>query len=618
MLRKATSRLLAGWCLALACVSSAVGGEISVWEAPPGGALEAGPDATWKALEKPGAIAGSAVVRNSRILMSCARWQAAAVVRGIAQKGAAGSQVTVTLMDAKGGPLAAEAVKLSKLTDDEAVLSIAFAGGAAATLKVAADKPFVEVKASGGATMLSVGAPARYVFRPDLFGTDVLFTPGMSVFHGKKRAPLPVGHYLLGVLSDDSAVVCTWPGADQKVALTLPARENGRRFAGMEIGLGGEGVEPVFVGLLEAPGVCRSVSLKEMEPRFAEANTVSLQPEWKAPFPARWYTLVYHGERKAASSLHQSVQAWPLVGKISGGKLRTWTKGGKMWTEDDRCHKPFRAAWYDGRRWKLDLEKSFQPFELALNYPLGRVKETPASAVTVIDVLRETLPGSWEKVLDIEGLKQRGAYKGDGRMVLATCAGHYELCKMAKDKGRQVKTRAQAKALERYLATYHARSQEYLAFAAKVRAACDSAVKRSPEAAALVDRLVPAAGEMDSEWKRLGADGGLDPAKWGLGMKKIYAIIDQWPEDTKAKLKPTRDLVVGPGSKYDSFVAIGRKVARHVHRIATVYSGGSEATLNLAEEVRDLSHEVLRRRYYKEEQLSESAWGPQPNPARLE
>ena len=247
---------------------------------------------------------------------------------------------------------------------------------------------------------------------------------------------------------------------------------------------------------------------------------------------------------------------------------------------------------------------------------MGRVTQTPDSALTVIDLLREMLPATWEQVLDLKGLEQRGKYQGEGKMIMAPCAALYELAKMAEDKSAQADTRVKAAALEAYLRAYHDRSQEYLKFAGQFRELCAAAAQRSPPTAALAARLVAASREIDSEWERLCKEQGLDAGKWGAGVQQIYAVIDAWPADVQKKLESLRGVIIEPGTGYASFVAIARKVVRNLHYLAVYGGSENDQTLKLSAVVQEMCHQALRNRYFKEDQYGESTRGPLPNPER--
>ena len=392
-----------------------------------------------------------------------------------------------------------------------------------------------------------------------------------------------------------------------------------RQFTALDIRFSDQRAEreSVCVGFMDATDICRWESLAGMAAKFSGSEIVSLQPKWTAPFPARWYTLIYHDKpADRDSSLHLPIDTWPLAGRIRSGKLEVWAKSGEMWSEDDRQHKPRRAAWYDGKRWGLDLEEPNGPFAVALNYPMGRVTQTPESSLTVIDLLRETLPESWEKVLDIKGLEQRGKYQGEGKMVMAPCAAVYDLAKMAEDKSAQADTRTQAAALEAYLRAYEDRSQEYLTFSKQLREFWRGRSPCSPAAAALSARLVAASHEIDNEWDRLKKEQGLDPGKWGPGVQQIYAVVDAWPADAPKKLESLRGVIVDPGTGYASFVAIARKVVRNLDYMAVYGGSENEETLKLSATMQELCHRELRNRYFKEDQCGESTRGALPNPER--
>ena len=637
MLKKPIWEVLLGFLVLLAGQNIARCGEIEAWDAPvpaKGEEFQTDQRADWKPLDK-GDAKNCAVLDNGNLLLVVIPGSEGAIVYSKPKGALKGTAVRLSFLDSHGNAVSpVRSIRLASRSSAEAVVQLTLGSDATAgqianlsqvSLKLRAGRSFVEVADAQRIAGVRVGASMRFAFRPDLYGTDVFYAPTMAIFAGKDKVALPVENYLLGVLSPDAAVLCTWGAGGQKASLNLSvagplsATSSVRQFNALDISLPDQHAEreSVCVGFMDATGICRWEGLADTAAKSSGSDIVSLQPSWTAPFPARWYTLVYHDEPAGRdSSLHLPIETWPLAGRIRAGKLEVWAKSGEMWSEDDRQHKPRRAAWYDGKRWGLDMEQPNGPFGVALNYPMGRVTQTPASALTVIDLLRETLPESWEQVLDLKGLEQRGKYQGEGKMVMAPCAAVYDLAKMAEDKSAQADTRAQAAALEAYLRAYQDRSQEYLAFSGHLKELCAATARRLPPAAALSARLVAASREIDSEWDRLSKEQGLDPGKWGPGVQQIYAVIDAWPADAPKKLESLRGVIIDPGTGYASFVAIARKVVRNLDYLAVYGGSENEETLKLSATVQELCHRELRNRYFKEDQYGESSRGPLPNPER--
>ncbi len=574
MLKLSNWQVLPGCLVLLAGLDAAHCGEIEAWDAPvpaAGGEFQTDQRADWKPL-RTGDARQCAVLDNGKLLLAAIPGSEGAIVCSKAQGAVKGTTVGLSFFDSLGKVVApVRSIRLAGRTEAESVVQLTLGSGTAAnqvsnlsqvSLKLRLGTSFVEVAGAQRVAGVRVNASMRFALRPDLYGTDVFYSASMASFAGKNKVSLPIESYLLCVLNPDSAVLCTWDVGGRNPSLHLSGAGRERQFTALDIGFPDrrEHGRSIRVGLLEAPGICRWEDLANKAAQFPENEVVSLQPAWTAPFPARWYTLICHDEQaRGNSSLHLPVETWPLAGRIRAGRLEIWTKSGPLWTEDDRQHKPYRAAWYDGKRWGLDLEKPCGPFSIALNYPMGRVAQTPDSVLTVIDLLREMAPETWEQMLDVKGLEQRGKYQGEGKMVMAPCAALYELAKMAEDKSAQADTRAKAAALEAYLRAYHDRSQEYLKFSEQFRNVCAAAAHRSPPVAALAARLVAASREIDSEWERLKRDQGLDAGKWGAGMQQIYAVIDAWPADVQKKLESLRGNIIEPGTGYASFVAIGAR-----------------------------------------------------------
>ena len=629
MLTKLKLQVVLGCLVLLAGLNTARGEDVKAWDVPvpaAGGDLQFDQRADWKPLGQ-GDAKNCAVLDNGHLLLAVIPGSEGALVYSKPQGTLKGTAVRLSFLYSQGKvALPVLSSRLAHRSATEAILEVTLGGKAqAVSLRLRPGRSFVEIWCDLGVGSVRVCNELRYAFRPDLFGTDVFYAPTMPIFEGKDIVPLPVENYLLGVLNQDGAVLCAWEGSGRKASLNLSGTGRERQFKALDIGFpdkqaGSEHRPGVCVAFLEAPGICRYEDLTDSAAKLSGSEIVSLQPAWTAPFSARWYTLICHDERVGGgSSLHLPVVSWPLAGKIRPGKPVLWAKSGEIWSEDDRQPKPHRAAWYDGRRWGLDLEKACAPFSVALNYPMGRMTQTPGSALTVIDLLRETLPETWQQVLDLKGLEQRGRTAGKGKMVPAVCAALYDLGKLAEDPLKQAETRAQAAALEAYLWAYDARSQEYLKFSAQLRELCADAAQRTPQVAALSARLIAASRELDTEWERLKKDQGLDPGQWGSGVKKTYAVIDTWAASAdvrKKDLDALHDAIYVPGVGYAYFVAIARKVVRNLNYVAVYGGSENEETLKLSATVQSRCHQVLRNRYMKEDQYGESVEGPLPNPER--
>ena len=294
------------------------------------------------------------------------------------------------------------------------------------SLKLRPGTSFVEVAGGERVAGVRVDASMRFALRPDLYGTDVFYAASMAIFAGKDKVSLPIENYLLCVLNPDAAVLCTWDaGRDgARVSISPGQAESGNSRPWTLVFPTRLDMARLGVGLLEAPGICRSEDLADTAAKFPENEVVSLQPAWTAPFPARWYTLICHDERPGAIPVSICLSRpgrWPA--EFCAGKLEIWAKSGSCGQRTTASTNRTVAAWYDGKTVGPGPGKALRAVQHRVELPNGRVAQTPDSALTVIDLLREMAPETWEQSLGHQGPGAAGKVPRRGE------DGHGPLCR---------------------------------------------------------------------------------------------------------------------------------------------------------------------------------------------
>jgi hypothetical protein len=177
-----------------------------------------------------------------------------------------------------------------------------------------------------------------------------------------------------------------WPTVDQEAELVLTGTKEDRRIEAMETTFNGKSV---YVAILHAPGIWHERRLAEP---YVEQD---IALGWNRPFPAKW---------RANFCRERRNDSWDFQDR----KTSTWIYlyQAIVW-----------PCWFDGQRGFVRFSRRFidvkGPMEFVLVYPSDRNRETPLATFTPVDIVRNTLGvGPCEYVLDREGLQGRSANTG--------------------------------------------------------------------------------------------------------------------------------------------------------------------------------------------------------------
>jgi len=405
-----------------------------------------------------------------------------------------GTKADVVLVDAKGGVRG----KLGKNK-----------------LKLPADRNFVEVSAGGHA--LEVRVKARFAFIPDFHGFDPLYDPTLCK---ENRLHVPAENFLVTVCEGGAGgVMLVWPsGGKQIPTLVAEGRGAERRFTKTRVTFGGS---KVYVAVMDHPrklfpyknslAEAKLDYAHEVKPRERPYKYAVVKTGWKFPYKASWYTILAkpYPLVKRLENMKNEKGEYVIAGNIkkaappvSGIPSETWSVRSRYkfgWSDVMNTYRFMSRS--EGGEWVLNLEKRFKPYHAAVTYPRTRYLGTPKDAITVSDVLYETL-GKAEayKVVDHAGLKGRwvGIPKGEPT-VDATCAGWHMLNTYFKNKQKD-------KFLERLQGMYNfchynkVRIDEFRKMARDVIAACREASKDA-KLKALSTRLIHCAEHVEELWE---------------------------------------------------------------------------------------------------------------------
>jgi len=330
---------------------------------------------------------------------------------------AAGVRHALTLVDKQDRPAGAlDDIKLIQYDEGEAIVGFA-AGEVQARLKLGLGKCFVEVVPGSGAAALQVRASARFSFIPDFFGNDVLYDPCETAV---AKVFAPAENFLVSLVEGHAALsMITWPkDGGEEVSLCCEGTGADRRFTATQVSFNGKSI---FVAV-----VVREGTWFERDLRTAKKDTTLVVEGWEPPFPAKWMTVLV--KRPAAGAAMGTASETVPVPHLA--------PAGDTPYSDVYIH-PHVPSWFSGGQWRLYLETSLThmmtrrkitvpEFLVAINYPRDRVKQTPLTALTLVDVMRDTLgAGPCQYILDLEGLnktRSTGAAGTGKPSASATCS----------------------------------------------------------------------------------------------------------------------------------------------------------------------------------------------------
>ena len=249
---------------------------------------------------------------------------------------------------------------------------------------LAPGQAFLECQPIRSAARIRVEAATRFAVIPDFFGADMVFDPRA---YSQTKLIIPPENFVLGLLEGRNTVVMSvWPTVDQEAELVLTGAKEERRIAAIETTFNGKSV---YVAMLHAPGIWHEHRLQE--PYVDQDIALG----WTMPFAAKW---------RANFCRQRRNDSWDFQDR----KTSTWMYlyQAMVW-----------PCWFDGPRGFVRFSRRFidvkGAMDFVLVYPSDRTRETPLVTFTPVDIVRNTLGvGPCEYVLDREGLEGRNANTG--------------------------------------------------------------------------------------------------------------------------------------------------------------------------------------------------------------
>ena len=376
---------------------------VTVWQLPavePAAGVDVASRQGWQRVDPDGPVqgllAGGVVLENHALLAVVRPGSPEIVLVSKGQRGGANVQHRLMLVATDGRPSGQlDRVELVEAGENAAVVRFAV-GQSEARLRMEIGKPLVEVLPGPNAVAMQVRGAARFAFVPDFFGHDVLFDARETA---ATRVFAPAENFIVGLDEGHSSLtMLTWPQGGGDEVLLLPEGSGPqRRFVATQVDFAGKSL---FVAVLAAEGIWF-----EQDLRLVEKDRTVAVDGWQRPFPAKWMTILVQrpraGARQGLASESLPIPTLPAAGDTP---------------YSDVYYHPRVPSWFTGNQWRLHLETRRQlmlthqvvPWPeqlLAINYPRDRVRETPLDALTLVDIMRQSLgTGPCEYILDLEGL----------------------------------------------------------------------------------------------------------------------------------------------------------------------------------------------------------------------
>ncbi|MBL7140100.1 MAG: hypothetical protein ISS74_04255 [Planctomycetes bacterium] len=437
------SRMTPGWvvaavlvCAASASAAAASAAGVRLYDTGAASAGPLAPDALaarrgWVELAEGNAahaFRGDAVLANG-VMAVVARQGAPGA--DLYAAGPAGLAHRATLAPAVAGPMKLVSVKVAQVAPAGAAVDVAFevSGGRRVTVAfgLKMGQTFVETAPRDGAAALAVTAPCRFAVLPDFFADDIVLDAASLPVD---KAELPAENFVLHLLDGgDAIVMAVWNARDLDVAGTLAGAGDDRRFVQTEVPYGKDG--KAWVAVMAGKGVWHRHDVAR-----GDAGKV-LRLDWQPPYPAQW-RVDWRRTDGLADSWEMAIERADGRFNKPGlfGEAATLPASRKRWTTVLGTFA--YPCWIDkaGAGRLQPLKNGLALEGPALIYPVGRVRETPLDAFTVVDLVRATLGvGPCEYILDVEG--QQSEYRGR-----ATCSNR-DFLEEVYGRGEQKRRRAE-------------------------------------------------------------------------------------------------------------------------------------------------------------------------------
>jgi hypothetical protein len=447
--------------------------------------------------------------------------------------------------------------------------------------ELAAGQLFVQTEAREGTAALEIAAPCRFVVLPDFFADDIVVD---ALEIPASTAELPSENFLLHLSPGGDAIVMSVASArDQDAQIMLSGRDNQRVVDRSQVSFGKNG--KVWVAVIEGRGVWHQHDLSKEDAK----RIVAL--DWNMPYPAQWRA-DWHRADKLTDS-------WEMIAQKNNGQFEKYG-----WADEPDTIPSNRKRWttvlgsFLYPCWLDQAGKGYlQPLKgtafqgPALIYPIKRVRTTPLSEFTIIDIVRATLGvGPCEYILDVEG--QGSQYKGR-----ATCATRDSLAEIYSHKQQKRKTAEIEQILQEvvvFVKHIRGRIGDYVTFGHELLGYLDQQRKAHPELAELIAELETLTRKIDAHVEQRKASIKTPQYVIDLTDEFRQTVMNYEGDDALKKCNAITHAIVDVGGNQDELVGECRMVAKAIRQRAGLLLAADPRMAEIAREIRRSSQQVLR------------------------
>jgi hypothetical protein len=544
-----------------------------------GGDVDFGARKNWEqvppaATEHP--LAGDVVVENERIAVIFCRRSAGPLVCPKPVPGQVQDRCRLVAVSPGGEQgTSLDRIEIRKNDEDRVALEVSSRTPSGQEIRIAYSlvrgHVFIEAKPLANAARIRVEAPTRFAVIPDFFGADMVFDPRA---YSQPTLIIPPENFVLDLLEGESTIVMSvWPTGDQEARLFLAGAKEDRRIGATEISFD---AKSVYVAILHAPGIWHERRLQEP---YADRD---IALGWQRPFQAKW---------RANLCAQRRSDSWDFQDRRSD----TW-----MYLYQEMVW----PCWFDGPSGFVRLSRRFigvkGAMEFVLVYPSDRKKDTPLAAFTPVDIVRDTLGvGPCEYVLDREGLQGRSANTGRRNFARGVCDTTTPIEYLFIS---GIETRESAligHLLDDILAdigAINARVLEYRRFGRKLGELGAAMRRESAPATPLLDEAEKTAKGIEALYQeKLPIIKNPErAAEVGRRIRELASRSD--PENLGECKTLTRELRDIAGTQH-RMTGDYRVMVKRLRQEAGIQGAEDPATAKMAEKIRKLGGQILRKKY---------------------
>jgi hypothetical protein len=244
-----------------------------------------------------------------------------------------------------------------------------------------------------------------------------------------------------------------------------------------------------------------------------------------------------------------------------------------------------------GHSWSPDRARQVGFQGPVLIYPLKRARSTPLDQFTVVDLVRATLGvGPCQYILDVEG--QGSHYEG-----MATCGARDALGEIYRNHQQKQKRAEIEKVLQQvvvFVKHIRGRIEDYVAFAHDLTSYLDQQQEKHPELAAWLGEMRSLTAKVDEHVAARKESIKTPQYVIDLTGKFRLTVMDYEGADALEKCEAITNAIVEVGGNQDELVGECRMVVKAIRQRAGLALAVEPRAAEIAREIRDRSHQVLR------------------------